>query len=65
MFDIRDKERSLGQRPDKDALGWATEVMINRNDMDDMRQACYDLENKVNGFYNLFHSITIGPTRVW
>ncbi|KAG0554261.1 hypothetical protein KC19_12G077500 [Ceratodon purpureus] len=49
MFDIRDKERSLmrGSRKDKDALEWATEVFINRNDIDEIRQNCLDLENKV------------------
>lgn len=49
MFDIRDKERSLvlGSRKDKDVLEWAEEVLIAKNDMDEIRQTCQDLENKV------------------
>lgn len=54
MFDIRDKERSLagGSRKDKDALEWTTEVLIAKNDMEEMRQMCQDLENKVINFYD-------------
>lgn len=49
MFDIRDKDRSLvsGARKDKDTLEWAQEVFIAKNDMEEMRQTCQDLENKV------------------
>jgi len=49
IFDIRDKERSLvqGSRKDKDVLEWAQEVLIAKNDMEEMRQTCQDLENKV------------------
>lgn len=50
IFDIRDKERNLTQgaiKKDKDALGWAQEVLVSRADVEEMRQSCQDLEAKV------------------
>lgn len=49
LFDIHNKERSVvsSARKDKDALGWAKEVLIYKADMEEMHQTCQDLESKV------------------
>jgi hypothetical protein len=60
MFDIRDKERSLaaGSKKDKDTLDWASEVLINKNDMEEIRQNCLDLENKVIDLCDVVQNFT-------
>ncbi|CAK9865196.1 unnamed protein product [Sphagnum jensenii] len=50
LFDIRDKERSLTQgaaKKEKEALGWANEVLVSRSEVEELRQTCQDLETKV------------------
>ncbi|XP_024523319.1 cilia- and flagella-associated protein 57 [Selaginella moellendorffii] len=50
LFDVKDREKaivSVGLRREKEALGFADEVLITKSDLDDMRQHIQELEERV------------------
>jgi hypothetical protein len=61
LFDIRDKERSLTQgaaKKEKEALGWANEVLVSRSEVEELRQTCQDLETKVTSIISMISIVS-------
>ena len=50
IFEVKDREKALvvgSLRREKDAFGWAEEVLITKTDLEEMRVHMQELEEKV------------------